>query len=118
LITDHKHLVPLMNSKDLDNVPIRCQRILMRLMRFNPTAEYVPGKTLVIADALSRSPMGQDSNDTHTDVECYVASIIDCMPATKQKMDSIRAATAADDKLQSLTRLLSEYFQLIIIFSV
>ena len=59
LITDHKPLVPLMNSKDLENVPIRCQRLLMRLMRFNPTAEYAPGKTLVTADTLSRSPVGE-----------------------------------------------------------
>jgi len=50
LITAHKRLVPLMNSKDLDNVPIRCQRLLMRLMRFNPTGEYTPGKTLIIVD--------------------------------------------------------------------
>jgi transposase InsO family protein len=106
LITDHKPLVPLMNSKDLDTVPIRCQRLLMRLMRFNPTAEYAPGKTLVTADALSRSPVGdaQDGGDTNVDVECYVASIINNMPATERRMDSIRAATVVDDTLQAVTR--------------
>lgn len=44
LITDHKSLVPLMNSKDLDNVPIRCKRLLTRLMHFNAEIEYAPGK--------------------------------------------------------------------------
>lgn len=106
LITDHKPLVPLINSKDLDNVPIRCQRLLMRLMRFNPTAEYAPGKTLVIADTLSRSPCEdtQSDNDAHTDVECYVASVIEGIPATKRKMDSIRATTEADEGMQILSR--------------
>jgi hypothetical protein len=56
LVTDHKALVPLMNSKDLDNVALPCQRLLMR---FKPTAEYAPGKTLVVADTV------KESVDTH-----------------------------------------------------
>lgn len=106
LVTDHKPLVPLMNSKDLDNVPLRCQRLLMRLMRFKPVAEYAPGKTLVVADTLSRSPLSHTENerDTHSDVECYIAAVIGNMPATTQRMDSIRAATAADEKLQTVVR--------------
>lgn len=34
LVTDHKPLVPIMNSKDLDNVALRCQKLLIQLMRF------------------------------------------------------------------------------------
>jgi transposase InsO family protein len=106
LVTDHKPLVPLMNSKDLDNVPLRCQRLLMRLMRFKPVAAYAPGKTLVVADTLSRSPLSnaEDGRDTHSEVECYIAAVMDSVPATPQKMNNIRAATAADEKLQTVIR--------------
>ena len=54
--------------------------------------------------ALSRSPVGdaQDGGDTNVDVECYVASIINNMPATERRMDSIRAATVVDD-IQAVT---------------
>lgn len=41
-------------------------------------AVYVPGKTLVIADALSRSPQTYTGEETgtHSKVECDVASVV------------------------------------------
>ena len=52
--TDHK---PLSSSKkNLDELPPRLQRFRMRLMRYAHTTNHVPGKNLVAADALSRSP--------------------------------------------------------------
>ena len=57
LMTDHKPLVPLMNKKNLDDCPLRCQRLLTCLMKFNAKAEYHPGKMLFVADTLSRQPL-------------------------------------------------------------
>ena len=55
LLTDHKPLVPLINRTDLDDNPLRCQRMLMRLMKYDILAEHVPGNDMFVSDALSRS---------------------------------------------------------------
>ena len=54
--TDHKPLVSLFSSKNLEDLPLRVQRFRMRIMRFQFTISHVPGKELTIADALSRAP--------------------------------------------------------------
>ena len=53
LLTDHKPLVPLMNTKHLNETPIRCQRLLMRMMRFNAIVKYVPGKEQIVSDCIT-----------------------------------------------------------------
>ncbi|XP_054874059.1 uncharacterized protein K02A2.6-like [Amphiprion ocellaris] len=108
LVTDHKPLVPLINSHSLDNVPIRCQRLLMRLMRFNAVAEYAPGKTLLVADTLSRSPLTSSCSVSETDSEVthYVDSVVSTIPASTSKMDEIRQATAQDTEMQSVKQLI------------
>ena len=48
----------------------------MRLMRHGAIAEYTPGKTLVVADALSRSPVkNQESSVLEDDVELHVRMV-------------------------------------------
>jgi len=80
LHTDHKPLVPLINSKELSVAPACCQRLLMRLSRFSAKAEYVPGKYMVMADNLSRAPLDQEENEAEKDIlpqiDAYVGSLI------------------------------------------
>ena len=110
LRTDHKPLVPLMMSKDLDQGPIRCQRLLIRLMRFNPRVVHVPGKDLVIADTLSRSPIAHTAEDEMMveEVEEYLQSAAACLPTSTTQLEVIKAETARDTVLQQVAKYITE----------
>ena len=47
----------MLGNKNLDELTPRVQRMRMRLMRFDYSDEYIPGKYLYTADALSRAPI-------------------------------------------------------------
>ena len=104
LLTDHKPLVPLMNTRDIDKAPVRCQRLLIRLMRFNFTVRHVPGKELVIADALSRNPAPRraDEAELSEQVTSHVDAVVSNLPITTARMDALRAATVHDPDLQQV----------------
>ena len=63
--TDHKPLIPLLGSNDLDILCPRVHRFRIRLMSFSYSIVYVPGKALSTADALSRAPIErQETRET------------------------------------------------------
>lgn len=101
LVTDHKPLVPLMNNKDLDCVPIRCQRLLMRFMRFNAIAEHALGKTLAVADALSRSTeQCYGDGVCHEEVAAHIDTVMSQVPATPHRTTELKQHTDNDRQLQ------------------
>ena len=100
--TDHKPLIPIVNTKDIDTTPFRCQRLLLRLMRFNVTAEFAPGKTIVVADALSRNPINMDHSTSESDVIEYVHGVRMYRPISDRKLEEIRQAVMEDNELQSV----------------
>ncbi|GFO27413.1 Pol polyprotein [Plakobranchus ocellatus] len=102
LLTDHKPLIPLINSKDLSETPIRCQRMLIRLMRYKPKAEYRPGPTMVTSDTLSRCPTSTSSRtleveqNLQNDIQFHVDVIASIWPITDEKLKEIKAKTQED----------------------
>ena len=60
LVTDHQSLIPILNSKgiaDVDNPHL--QRLVMKMLPYTFTAEWVKGKQHLAADALSRFPVDE-----------------------------------------------------------
>ncbi|KAK2167308.1 hypothetical protein NP493_1280g00004 [Ridgeia piscesae] len=108
LLTDHRPLVPLMNTKRIDDAPLRCQRLFMRAMRFKPIVEYVPGKQLVLADALSRKPLiGRESRIDDIELSDDITALVDAVqqnwPVTEDRFTEIRVETSTDPIMKSIT---------------
>ncbi|GFR59212.1 Pol polyprotein [Elysia marginata] len=103
LYTDHKPLVPLINNKHLTESPLRCQRMLMRLMRFRVTATYVPGKNMVVADTLSRCPrkLLEEDDELQQNVKAFVEETVSAWPVSDKKLEQIKQLTQEDVALST-----------------
>ena len=71
----------------------------MRMMKYTYSIFHVPGKNLVIADALSRAPAQQQTSDVdewNGEVDAYVRAIFNSLPATDKRLLQIQAAQEED----------------------
>ena len=97
--TDHKPLVPLLSTKQLDCLPPRVLRFRLRLARYSYSIRHVPGKLLYTADALSRAPIPgkeEEPQQFEAEVETFVEAVIANLPATRQRLDVYQQSQAQD----------------------
>ena len=93
ILTDHAPLVSLFGKKVLDELTPRLQRFKIRLMRFDYTIQHVPGKSLVIADMLSRAPCGGGDvldSEFKESVDVFIGAVVDNLPVSDNKLTEIR----------------------------
>ena len=111
LQTDHKPLVPLLSTKPLHQSPVRCQRLLLRMLRFNFVEQHVPGKDLIVPDALSHSPLAETDPDCSRDLVSEVAAHVNAVqmswPDAAAKLQEYKTATEEDGELQSVSKFIS-----------
>ena len=106
--TDHKPLVPLLSSRNLEEMPPRIQRLRMRLLRYDFTISHIPGKDLATADALSRAPLVDTPNrQLEEETDLYVNHIFMYLPASDNKINEIKEKQQSDE----VCRLLMNYVQ-------
>ena len=99
--TDHKPLVPLFGSKNLEELPVRVQRFRLRMMRFKFTISHIPGKNLLLADALSRAPISEAVNEDlflQQETAAYVSTVVQSLPATEKQLERIRRHQEEDEE--------------------
>ncbi|KAL2096766.1 hypothetical protein ACEWY4_005973 [Coilia grayii] len=106
--TNHKPLLTLLKSRVLDDLPPRIIRFRLRLLRFNFNIIHVPGKNLITADTLSRTPLPATGTEVEHNLEkecqAYLDSVVDSLPATPTKLDQIKSALHSDDACKRLSR--------------
>ena len=71
----------------------------MRLTRYSPKAEYIPGKYMVVADAFSRDVISEtvDICSINKDVTEYEIQAIQCLPVSRNKLEVIWAEQRNDE---------------------
>ena len=107
LQSDHKPLIPLINTKCLTDAPIRCQRLLMRLSMYSVKAEYVPGNFMAISDSLSPDVVVGEASSKETfenEIKCYSVGAINSLPISATKLDIIIYKQQQDDVLSQVKK--------------
>ena len=110
--SDHKPLETIV-KKPLAQTPLRLQRMLLRLQSYDIKLEYIPGKNLLIADALSRAHLTSNSHDNDTrftqdDIEVMVHAMVESLPMSPKKKDEFRRATKNDKELVALLKAVTQ----------
>lgn len=79
-------------------------------MRFKFTISHVPGKSLLVADALSRAPCSEAVDEDlllQQETADYVNSVIHNLPATEKQMERIKRHQEEVEEC----KLANEYYQ-------
>jgi len=89
IFNDHKPLKAIF-EKPITKCPARIQRFMLRLQRYDFELSYSPGKSMIVAGALSRAAVSSDQPEIDEyDVERYVHSVMTALPISDRRMKQL-----------------------------
>lgn len=92
--TDHKPLESIF-KKPLWKVPMRLQRMLLKVQPYNLVVKYKPGKLMYVSDTLSRAVVNEpDVFDRELD--CHVNLLVHNLPISETQLDRFKNETSKD----------------------
>ena len=83
--------------------PKRLQSLLLRCQKYDYTLQYQSGKSIPIADGLSRAPLTDKPTPTE---EVFTVSNVNFSPINSSRLNDIRIATDSDSTLQQLKQMI------------
>lgn len=98
VMRDHKPLQFII-KKPLNQAPWRLQGMLLRAYRYDIVLEYQPGKTMHVADFLSRNHLSESGGGQ----EFESINMVSFLPLQPTRLEKIRRATAEDEAMSLLT---------------
>lgn len=104
---DHKPL-KFIFSKPIACCPPRIQRMMLRLQKYRFEYNWVPGKELHIADALSRAPQPARENDktVELELECQVHMVKSSLPFAESEIDKFKLCVETEAELHLLSNII------------
>ncbi|XP_065073526.1 uncharacterized protein K02A2.6-like [Ochlerotatus camptorhynchus] len=96
--TDHQPLIRIF-QKPLVEAPLRIQRMLLALQRYNTTLRFTPGKEVIIADMLSRAAIA-DGDDTSKEI--YDVYALEYIPISDDRIQQIKVESKQDPEIQTI----------------
>ena len=105
--SDHQPLET--SKKSLDKSPLRLQRMLLNLQRFDIEIKYKPRTELYIADTLSRAHLSNYKSEEETlDLDYQTIAMISMLPLSDGKLREITEETKKDEMMKELVRVITE----------
>ncbi|UYV80871.1 K02A2.6-like [Cordylochernes scorpioides] len=109
LETDHKPLVPIFTSKNIDDLTPRIKRLRLRIMRYSYKIVHTPGKNLIVADALSRSPrIKVGTQELEEELCAYVQQVVSFVPISDVRVKEIKESQDKDQVIQNIIKYTQE----------